>query len=196
MFFARASHSLLGLMLIQAFLFLFFLLGCSKRVVFDPERGFYNASFELKLELPEELKDSKAVIRYFVYKDDPSGPDPTATTGTAYKSKIPITSSCYVLASAFLNGQAVTSMSVHTFMFASNIITDTYIDSSQQNLAFDGPEKIIRGFLSIPSISMTTPFAYPYAPISYVCIPCMAANPRFVRVEWLDSKHPKVIPFD
>ena len=75
-----------------------------------------------------------------------------------------------------------------------NPITTT-ISVLLQNLAFDGAEKIIRGFLSIPSISMTTPFAYPYAPISYACIPCMASNPRFVRIEWLDPKHPKVLDF-
>lgn len=117
----------------------------SAEVNFSPERGFYNASFELNLTLPSKLVGSGAVLRYFLYWSDPSGPDPTSTTGTVYTKPIKVERSCYVIAIAFIGTKAVTDVETHSYLFPEFATRDPDTDFSPSNLASQTAAKVMRG---------------------------------------------------
>ena len=80
---------------------------------FNPDRGFYDESFNLEIT----TKTENAVIRYTT-----DGSEPTATKGKIYSSPINISKSSIIRAAAFKNGYDSTNIDTHSYIFVDDVI--------------------------------------------------------------------------
>ena len=123
-------------------------------VVFESQRGFYNAAFNLNLlsTVPS------ASIRYTT-----DGSKPTANSGTVYTAPISISTTSIIRALAYGAGQE-SSVETHTYIFASDVINQPSsaanipiqgldLDASIKNHATYGPQ-LEQALKEIPSISL------------------------------------------
>ena len=82
-------------------------------VEFSVERGFFDASFSLRLDTPT----AGAQIRYTT-----NGSAPTSTTGRLFSGAISVSSSTVVRAAAFRDDYIDSSVVTHSYLFTSDVI--------------------------------------------------------------------------
>jgi len=87
--------------------------GFVRKVEFNRERGFYDASFQLTLSTITQ----GAQIRYTT-----NGVEPTATTGTVYSGPLNITRTTVIRAAAFRSSYIPSQVSTRSFFFTSDIV--------------------------------------------------------------------------
>ena len=134
---------------------------------FDPDRGFYDAP--VLVEIASATPD--ATIRYTT-----DGSTPTSTNGSVYINPIPISKTTTLRAVAFKAGLDPTNVDTQTYLFVSDIITQTssappgwpgrsvngqvyqYGMNSgvvnNSNPAIGGVQQTKNGLLSIPTLSI------------------------------------------
>jgi len=90
---------------------------------FDHDRGFYSAPFPLVLSSADTIHG--ATIRYTT-----DGSTPTATTGFAYVAPITINKTSTIRAAAFRNGYLPTDVDTQTYIFLTDVITQSASNSN------------------------------------------------------------------
>src|SRR5688500_5996956 len=93
------------------------LTGVVSDTVFDVDRGFFDAPFDLRIA----TLTPGATIRYTV-----DGSRPTATTGTVYTTPIPIHRSTVVRAAAFKAGLVPSDVDTQTYLFLDDVVRQTH----------------------------------------------------------------------
>lgn len=111
---------------------------------FSHDRGFYDTEFSLLIssETPE------AVIRYTT-----DGSLPSATNGMTYSGPLSISQTTAVRAMATKPGFAPTNVDTHTYIFASDVIASSVMDTGiTQNAAYS--EEMVNSLKALPVISI------------------------------------------
>jgi hypothetical protein len=94
-------------------------------VAFAPERGFYDAPFQLTLSTPTP----GATIRYTL-----DGSDPTPTHGSVYAAPLDVTTTAMVRAMAYGAGLDPTPTVTHTYIFLADVLTQSIDDQPEEYL--------------------------------------------------------------
>lgn len=91
--------------------------GLVSDTVFSVDRGFFDAPFELRIA----TLTPGATIRYTL-----DGTRPTATTGVIYGAPLTIDKTTIIRAAAFKPGLVPTDIDTQTYIFLSDVVTQTY----------------------------------------------------------------------
>jgi hypothetical protein len=138
-------------------------------VAFAPERGFYDAPFQLTISTPTP----GATIRFTL-----DGSDPTPAHGTIYTAPIDVTTTAMVRAMAYGAGLDPTPTVTHTYIFLADILTQSIDDQPEEYLfasadydvdptVVNDPryaDEIIDDLKAIPTMSIVTDVDHLFGP--------------------------------
>lgn len=119
--------------------------GFVKDTSFSVDRGFHTAPIQVAIT----TLTAGAQIRYTT-----DGSPPTAGTGIAYTSPVSISETTVLRAAAFKDGFTPTNIDTHTYIFVSDVIADSSMDTAITQDATYGPQ-METALLSVPTVSVT-----------------------------------------
>ncbi|MGB1259833.1 MAG: FN3 associated domain-containing protein, partial [Akkermansiaceae bacterium] len=119
-------------------------LGFVKDTTFSHDRGFYDTSFNLTIS----SATTGATIRYTT-----DGSPPSETHGTIYTAPIAISQTTVIRAMAYQTGYAPTNIDTHTYVFASDVIASSVMDTGITQHGTYGPQ-MIDSLKALPIISI------------------------------------------
>ncbi|MDA7882256.1 chitobiase/beta-hexosaminidase C-terminal domain-containing protein, partial [Akkermansiaceae bacterium] len=114
---------------------------------FSSDRGFYSTPILVAISSATE----GAEIRYTL-----DGSKPTATTGLIYNSPVAIASTTVLRAAAFKTGFVSTNVDTHTYIFPSDVITQSNMRTSITQDPTYGPQ-MENSLQAVPTISLVFP---------------------------------------